>query len=66
MDMDVLDENVILAGGVSGGMWKSTDGGDTWNKTTSPDQLHSVSCIAQNTVSRLNNTPTRLTTTASI
>ncbi|MBC7185988.1 MAG: T9SS type A sorting domain-containing protein [Calditrichaeota bacterium] len=46
--IDVTDENVILAGGVSGGMWKSTDGGRSWRKTTAPDQLHSVSCIAQN------------------
>ena len=46
--IDVRDENTILAGGVSGGMWKSTDGGKTWKKTTAPDQLHSVSCIAQN------------------
>jgi photosystem II stability/assembly factor-like uncharacterized protein len=29
-------------------MWKSTDGGTSWRKTTAPDQLHSVSCIAQN------------------
>ena len=47
--IDVRDENVILAGGVSSGMWKSTDGGKSWKKTTAPDQLHSVSCIAQNT-----------------
>ncbi len=46
--IDVTNENVILAGGVSGGMWKSTDGGQTWRKTTAPNQLHSVSCIAQN------------------
>ncbi len=45
--IDATNENVILAGGVSGGMWKSTDGGRSWRKTTAPDQLHSVSCIAQ-------------------
>ena len=47
--LDVTDENIILAGCVSSGMWKSTDGGASWRKTTAPDQLHSVSCIAQNT-----------------
>ncbi len=47
--IDVLNENVILAGGVSSGMWKSIDGGASWHKTTSPNQLHSVSCLAQNT-----------------
>ncbi|MDZ7332364.1 MAG: T9SS type A sorting domain-containing protein [candidate division KSB1 bacterium] len=46
--IDLTNENVIIAGGVSGGIWKSTDGGQTWRKTTAPDQLHSVSCIAQN------------------
>jgi photosystem II stability/assembly factor-like uncharacterized protein len=49
--LDARNEDVILAGGVSGGMWKSTDGGQMWRKTTAPDQLHSVSCIAQNTFS---------------
>lgn len=47
--LDVLDENTILAGCVSSGMWKSSDGGSSWTKTTAPDQLQSVSCIAQNT-----------------
>jgi photosystem II stability/assembly factor-like uncharacterized protein len=47
--IDITDENTILAGGVSAGMWKSTDGGASWAKTTAPGQLHSVSCVAQNT-----------------
>jgi photosystem II stability/assembly factor-like uncharacterized protein len=46
--LDVTNENTILAGCVSSGMWKSTNGGASWTKTTAPDQLHSVSCIAQN------------------
>jgi photosystem II stability/assembly factor-like uncharacterized protein len=46
--IDVTDESTILAGCVSSGMWRSTDGGASWTKTTAPDQLHSVSCIAQN------------------
>ena len=45
--LDILNEDIILAGCVSSGMWKSTDGGSTWTKTTAPDQLHNVSCIAQ-------------------
>ncbi|MCK4792570.1 MAG: T9SS type A sorting domain-containing protein [Desulfobacteraceae bacterium] len=49
--LDVKDENTIFAGGVSGGMWKSIDGGKSWKKTTAPDQLHSVSCITQNRTS---------------
>ena len=46
--LDVLNEEVILAGGVSGGMWRSTDSGETWNKTTTADQLQSVTAITQN------------------
>ncbi|NQT24284.1 exo-alpha-sialidase, partial [candidate division KSB1 bacterium] len=49
--LDILNENIILAGCVSSGMWKSIDGGGSWTKTTAPDQLHSVSCISQNKAS---------------
>lgn len=45
--IDVQDENILLAGSVSGGLWRSTDGGASWNKSTAPHQMHSVSCIVQ-------------------
>ncbi|MBI5325137.1 MAG: hypothetical protein HZB41_07695 [Ignavibacteriae bacterium] len=45
--VDIRNENIILAGGVSGGMWRSTDAGLTWLKVTAPDQVHSVSCVIQ-------------------
>ena len=45
--LDVNDENIILAGGVTGGMWRSANGGQSYIKTTTPDQLHSVTCVAQ-------------------
>lgn len=48
LDISDLEQKTILAGAVSGGMWKSTDGGLTWKRTTTPQQLSSVSCIAQN------------------
>lgn len=47
--MDVRDENVMLAAGVSGGVWRTEDGGNTWTKTTAPQQLHSVTVIRQDT-----------------
>lgn len=47
--IDVANENTILAGGVSGGMWRSTDGGASWVKTTEPTMLHSVTSLAQDT-----------------
>lgn len=45
--IDISDEKVILAGGVSGGMWRSEDDGRHWLKTTVFSSIHSVSCIAQ-------------------
>ena len=45
--MDINNENRILAGGVNGGIWQTTDGGLNWNKITKSYQLHSVTCIAQ-------------------
>jgi len=47
--VDVRDENIILAGGVSGGMWRSTDQGTTWTKVSTSTDLLSVTCIAQDT-----------------
>jgi hypothetical protein len=32
---------------VSGGMWRSTDAGQSWVKTTAPHQMHSVSSVVQ-------------------
>lgn len=47
LGIDRSNENVINAGGVSGGMWHSEDGGASWTKTTRPDQHHSVSTLIQ-------------------
>ena len=49
MALDATNESIIIAGGVSGGMWKSVDGGSTWRKTTKPEQLHSVTALDQDT-----------------
>jgi len=45
--IDVANPNIYIAGGVSGGIWRSEDGGDTWEKMTKSHQLHSVTTIAQ-------------------
>ena len=37
----------IIAGGISGGLWRSPDDGVTWSLQTLPSQLHSVTCLAQ-------------------
>lgn len=46
---DVRNENTILAGGVSGGIWKSLDGGATWLRKSDPENRNSVTCIVQDT-----------------
>jgi hypothetical protein len=45
--LDILDEDIIVAGGVTGGMWKSIDAGSSYVMTTTPSQIHSVSCVVQ-------------------
>ncbi len=47
--IDVRNSNTLLAGGVSGGVWKSTDKGLTWSLKTTPDESFSVTSICQDT-----------------
>ncbi len=41
------DNRVVLAGGVSGGMFRSTDGGANWTRVSSLSNIHSVTSVAQ-------------------
>jgi len=45
--IDVDNEEHLLAGSASGGMWQSMDGGKNWAKVTSPDAEQSATCIRQ-------------------
>jgi hypothetical protein len=45
--LDVLDENIILAGGASGGMFRSINAGASWEMTTKKSQEHRISCLTQ-------------------
>jgi len=45
--IDVGDENVMLAGSVSGGVWKTKDGGQNWYKVTTAEQNISITTIVQ-------------------
>lgn len=45
--LDITDESVILAGAVSGGMWRSIDSGATWSRTTALEQHPAVSSLIQ-------------------
>lgn len=48
MVLDKRDPNrkTLYVGGVAGGLWKSTDGADSWSYIPLPDVL-SISCMAQ-------------------
>ena len=45
--MDVTNSNVIIAGGVSGGIWKSTNKGVSWSLKSTTSQILSVTSVAQ-------------------
>ena len=45
--LDMRNENIILAGGVSGGLWRSTNSGDSWRRVTRKWQSPSITAIAQ-------------------
>lgn len=49
LGIDVANENIILAGGTSGGMWRSTDRGASWARTTLLSELPGTTCLAQDT-----------------
>ena len=45
--VDVTNDNIFLAGGVSGGMWRTENQGQTWTKTSANNHHHSVTCLTQ-------------------
>lgn len=45
--IDVRDEAIILAGGASGGMWRSTNAGLNWSRTTQLSAITSVTSLVQ-------------------
>lgn len=46
---DVLDSDVIIAGGVSSGIFRSTDNGENWTRVTPAGMIHNLTAIAQDT-----------------
>ncbi|MCB0732896.1 MAG: hypothetical protein KDC88_17885, partial [Ignavibacteriae bacterium] len=54
--VDVTNSNTIIAGGVSGGIWKSIDKGATWQMKSTTSQILSVTTIAQDPRSGKTNT----------
>ncbi len=48
--VDVRNSDVMLAGGASGGMWKSIDGGDNWTLKSELGQNLGVTSLVQDTL----------------
>ncbi len=44
---DIRNEDILLAGSASGGLWRSMDAGQSWTKTTAPNVVQSATCIEQ-------------------
>ncbi|MEZ4722543.1 MAG: T9SS type A sorting domain-containing protein [Flavobacteriales bacterium] len=53
--IDIANPNIYLAGGVSGGMWRSENAGQSWVRVTLPETHAAVSCVTQDTRSAKNN-----------
>jgi len=47
IEIDIKNNDILLAGVASGGLWRSTDGGGSWVKTTAQNVVQSVTCIEQ-------------------
>ena len=45
--MDRTDENILMAGAASGGVWRSTDAGESWEKVSSNTSNLAVTCLIQ-------------------
>ncbi|MBL7812179.1 MAG: T9SS type A sorting domain-containing protein [Bacteroidetes bacterium] len=45
--IDIANENRLLAGSCSGGMWLSTDRGESWKMTNTMSQLKNATCLVQ-------------------
>ncbi len=54
--IDVSNENRLLAGSCSGGMWISTNGGTSWSQTNTLSQLKNATCLTQDKRSTHTNT----------
>jgi hypothetical protein len=46
---DITNPNILIAGSVSGGIYRSTDAGNSWLKSTVPIFYQGITCITQDT-----------------
>lgn len=45
--VDITNDSVLLAGAATGGIWRSTDAGNTWQRTSAPLDIQNTSCLGQ-------------------
>jgi photosystem II stability/assembly factor-like uncharacterized protein len=45
--VDVDNDDIMIAGQVSGGIWRTTDGGQSWNKVSPLNDVLGTTCITQ-------------------
>lgn len=45
--IDKMNEQHLIAGTTSGGIWSSNDGGNSWAKITTSTSYHGITCIEQ-------------------
>lgn len=45
--VDVTNDNILFAGSVNGGLWRSADGGQQWTRVSSVQSNQSITWIAQ-------------------
>ena len=47
VDLSDNTGNIMLSGGVSSGLFRTTNGGDSWTKVSANDEIHNVTALAQ-------------------
>lgn len=47
LEFDMRNSSIVLSGGVTGGIFRSTNGGDSWTRVTPAGAIHSLASLAQ-------------------
>ncbi len=47
VDLSDVTSNTILSGGVSSGLFRTTDGGSSWTKVSPNDDIHNITALVQ-------------------